>query len=168
MTSVRQPRHLDRKLTGTFDGFSMALLGLHACVYKETSCALRLTLIKRIPIRKGFLRIHALMRIFSAKKRMSTLHYYKNLKALTNRDTHNFSSSGTLELWKFSNLTFGGYLADTTLVLSTRSSLLLFCKCCLEHVRIVWLTDNFRHYHVVFSRRHLSSHQNPTFTFHCN
>ena len=37
----------------TFDGSSKALLGLHARVYKETSYAPRLTLIKRIPTRKG-------------------------------------------------------------------------------------------------------------------
>ena len=73
--------------------------------------------------------------------------YYKNPKTLTNQGTHNFPSSSTLELWKFSDLIFGGYLAGTTPILSTRFSLFLFCKCYLEHVRTVWLTDDFRHHH---------------------
>ena len=57
-----------------------------------------------------------------------------------------YPSSGILELWKFSNLTFGGYLADTKLVLSARSSLFLFRRFHLEHVKIVWLTDDFWHH----------------------
>ena len=77
---------------------------------------------------------------------MSTLHYYKYLKALINKNTHNFPSFGTLELWKFSNLTFGGYLVCTTPVLSTRSSLFLFRMCCLKHVRTVWHTNDFWHH----------------------
>ena len=59
---------------------------------------------------------------------------------------HNFPSFGTLGLCKFSNLIFGEYLACATLVLSTRSSSFLFRRCCLEHVRTVWLTNNFRHH----------------------
>ena len=57
-----------------------------------------------------------------------------------------YSSSGTLELWKFSNLTFGGYLVGTTLVLFVRSSFFLFHRFYLEHVRIVRLTDDFWHH----------------------
>ena len=78
-----------------FDRSSMALLGLHKWVYKETSYAPRLTLIKRVPIRKVSRKIHALTRIFPTrkdpltKKRMSTLHYYKNTKTFTNQGTHN-------------------------------------------------------------------------------
>ena len=64
---------------------------------------------------------------------------------------HNFPSSSTLELWKFSNLTFGGYLTGTTPVLSTRFSLFLFRRCYLEHVRIMWLTDDFWHYQLALS-----------------
>ena len=51
------------------------------------------------------------------------------------RIIHN--SSGILELWKFFNLTFGGYSAGTTPVLSARSSLFLFHRFSLEHVRTV-------------------------------
>ena len=54
-----------------------------------------------------------------------------------------YSSSNTLELWKFSNLTFGEYLIGTTPVLSARSPLFLFRKFCLKHVKTVLLTDDF-------------------------
>ena len=57
-----------------------------------------------------------------------------------------YLSSVILELWKFFNLTFRGYLAGTTPVLSTRSSLFLFCRFCLEYVRTVRLTDDFWHH----------------------
>ena len=57
-----------------------------------------------------------------------------------------YLSSSILELWKFSNLTFGGYLADTTPVLSARSSLFLFRRFRLEHVKIVRLTNDFWHH----------------------
>ena len=40
-----------------------------------------------------------------------------------------YPNSDTLELWKFSNLTFGGYLAGTTLILSW--SLLFLCCTCI-------------------------------------
>ena len=78
-----------------FDRSDKALLGLHAWVYKETSCVPRLTLIKRILTRKGSYKIHVLWEsslqrnALSAKKQMSTLRYYKNPKALTNQGTHN-------------------------------------------------------------------------------
>ena len=61
-----------------------------------------------------------------------------------------YSISGILELWKFSNLTFGGYLAGTTPVLSARSLLFLFRRFCLEHVRTVWLIENFWHHHLCY------------------
>ena len=58
-----------------------------------------------------------------------------------------YPCSGTLKLWKFSNLTFGGYLAGTIPILSTRSSLFSFRRCYLEHVRTIRLTDDFWHHH---------------------
>ena len=57
-----------------------------------------------------------------------------------------YPNSSTLELWKFSNLTFKGYLTGIILVLSVRSSLFLFHRFCLEHVRIMRLTNNFWHH----------------------
>ena len=57
-----------------------------------------------------------------------------------------YPSSKTLKLWKFFNLTFGGYLVGTTLVLSIRSSLFLFRRFCLEHVSTVQLTNDFWHH----------------------
>ena len=39
---------------GEADDPDVALLGLHVCIYKEISCALRLVLIKKTPTRKGF------------------------------------------------------------------------------------------------------------------
>ena len=46
--------------------------------------------------------------MFLAKKRKLVLHYYKNPKLLENNVRIIYSSFDTLELWKFSNLTFGG------------------------------------------------------------
>ena len=65
-------------------------------------------------------------------------------------------SSSTLELWKFSNLTFGGYLAGTIPVLSARFSLFLFRKFCLKHVRTVRLTEDFRRHHYIYLSIYLS------------
>ena len=62
-----------------------------------------------------------------------------------------YPSSATLELWKFSNLTFRGYLTSTTPVLSTRSFLFLFCRFYLEHVRTVRLTNDFQHHQLLSS-----------------
>ena len=62
-----------------------------------------------------------------------------------------YPNSGTLELWKFSNLTFKGYLADTTPVLSVRSSSSSLCRYCWEHVRTVRLTDYFWHHQLALS-----------------
>ena len=104
LTCMRQPECLDgirswQKEANVdkenFDRSDKALLGLHAWVYKETSCVPCLTLIKRILTRKGSHKIHVLWEsslqrnALSAKKRMSTLRYYKNPKALTNQGTHN-------------------------------------------------------------------------------
>ena len=46
----------------------MVLLGLHACVYEEISCALRLTLIKKTPTRKGFRKIRELKKFSPTRK----------------------------------------------------------------------------------------------------
>ena len=75
---------------------------------------------------------------------MLALCYYKNSKTLTNQGTHIYPSSGTLKLWKFSNLAIGGYLANTTL--SARSFLFLSHKFCFEYVRTMWLIDDFWHH----------------------
>jgi len=56
-----------------------------------------------------------------------------------------YLSFGTLDLWKFSNLTFGGYLACIILVPSVRSSY-LSRRFCPEHARTVQLTDDFWHH----------------------
>ena len=56
--------------------------------------------------------------IFLVKKRRSVLHYYKNPEPSENKIRIIYLSSNTLELWKFSNLTFKGSLAGTTPVLS--------------------------------------------------
>ena len=62
-----------------------------------------------------------------------------------------YPNSGTLELWEFSNLTFGGYLAGTTLVLSVRFSFSLLHRFCLEHVRTERLIDDFWHHQLALS-----------------
>ena len=55
--------------------------------------------------------------IFLIKKQRSVLHYYKNPKPSKNKVRIIYLSSGILELWKISNLTFRRFLASTTLVL---------------------------------------------------
>ena len=133
------------------------LFGLHAWIYMEIPCTPRLTLIEGIPTRKGFCKIRALMKTFPTRKDLLCYRtnvnptYYKNPKTLTNQGTHNFPSFNTLELWKFSNLIFKWYLVGSTLVLSTRSSLFLFRRYCLEHVRTVWLFYDFRHHQLASS-----------------
>ena len=62
-----------------------------------------------------------------------------------------YLSSGTLELQKFSKLTFEGYLASATPVLSIRSSFSLLSRCCLEHMRTMQLTDDFWHHQLALS-----------------
>ena len=74
---------------------------------------------------------------------MSTPYYYKSLNTLTNQGMHNLLQFLYSRVMRSSNLTFGGYLADTTLILSVRSSLFVLYKCCYERARTVWLTDNF-------------------------
>ena len=74
---------------------------------------------------------------------------YATIKALKPSQTKIriiYPNSSTLELWKFSNLTFEGYLVGTTLVLSASSFLFLFHRFYLEHVRTVWLTNDFWHH----------------------
>ena len=44
---------------GIADVPDVALLGLHVCIYIEISCAPRLVLIKKTPIRKGFRKIRS-------------------------------------------------------------------------------------------------------------
>ena len=80
--------------------------------------------------------------IFFTKKQRSILHFYKNPKPSEIKVCTIYPSSSTLGLWKFSNLTFEGYLASTTSVLSMRSSSLL-CKSCLGHMRTVRFTVDF-------------------------
>ena len=136
------------------DGSSMALLGLHEHLCKEISCTSWLTLVKGIPIRKGSCKIYVLMRIFPTRKKPSLPRNECQLYATIKTPKPSqikvriiYLSSSILELWKFLNLTFGRYLVGITLVFSTRSSLFLFRRFCLEHVRIVWLTDDFWHHH---------------------
>ena len=121
--------------------------------YKKTSCSPWLTLIKGILTRKGSHKIRVLMIDLPYKKRPSMprnrCQPYTTIKTPKSLQTkvHIISpNSGTLELWKFSNLTFRVYLAATTPILSTRSSLFLFRMCCLENVRTMRLTDDFRHF----------------------
>ena len=154
----------------------MALLGPHEWTCKKTSCAPWLTLIKGIPTRKGSRKMRALMKIFPTRK--SPLcqwinvnpTYYKNPKTLTNQGMHNFPSSDTLELWrKFSNLTFGGSLPNNDTSTLLRSSFSVLCKCYLEHVRTVWLIDDFWHHQLVPSmgNRWLVSHTIASQTKSC-
>ena len=80
----------------------------------------------------------------------------KTLKPSQTKVRITYPNSSTLELWnKFSNLTFKGYLAGTTPVLSIRSSLFLFRKYCLKHVRTMRLTDDFWHHQLVPSTGYL-------------
>ena len=146
-----------------YDGCSMALLSLHEYVCKEKSCAPRLTLIERISTRKGSRKIRVLMRIFPTrkdplcqKKRCQLYTTIKTPKPLQTKVRIIYPSSSTLELWKFSNLTFGRYLVGTTPILSTRSSLFMFRRCCLEHLRTVQFTDDFWH-HLV--KKHKTWHK---------
>ena len=53
---------------------------------------------------------------------------------------------------KFSNLTFGGYLAGTTSVIFVKfSSISVLCRFCLEHMRTIQLTDGFQHHQLASS-----------------
>ena len=65
----------------------------------------------------------------------ATLHHYKNPpKSSQTKVRIIYPSFGTLVLWKFSNLTFGGYFAGTTPVISWD---LLFL-CCVGVVLSMW------------------------------
>ena len=93
--------------------------------------------------------------IFLTKKKRSVLHYYKNPKPSESKVRIISPSFGTLELWIFTNWTFGRYLVDTTPVLSVGFFLFsLFCRFCLEHIRIVQFIDEFQHHqsHTNFKR----------------
>ena len=74
---------------------------------------------------------------------MSALHYYKSPEILINQGMHNLPQLWHSRVVRSSNLTFGGYLAGITLVLSVRSSLFVLCRYCFEHIRTVWLTVDF-------------------------
>ena len=128
----------------------MALLGLHKWVYKETYCVPRLTLIKRIP---QDTRINEDLpykeRPSLPRNRCQLYATIKTTKSSQIKIRIIYPRFDTLELWKFFNLTFGGYLADTTSVLSTRSSSFLFRKCCLKHVKTVWFINDFWHHQSV-------------------
>ena len=74
---VGRPEHLDvvgnwqkevDRDKEAFNGSNMVLLGFHEWVYKETSYAPRLTLTKKVPIRKESHKIRALTRIFPTRK----------------------------------------------------------------------------------------------------
>jgi len=54
---------------------------------------------------------------------MSTLYDYKSPNTLTNQGTHNSSQLWHSRVVRSFNLTFEGYLADITVVLSVRSFL---------------------------------------------
>ena len=58
------------EVVGEAEDPNVALLGLHTCVYKEISCAPRLPLIKKTPIRKGFRKIHRLKRFSPIRKEL--------------------------------------------------------------------------------------------------
>ena len=60
-----------------------------------------------------------------------------------NQGMHNLPQFWHSRVVKSSNLTYGGYLANITPVLSVRFSLFVLCKYCFKHVRTVWFTVNF-------------------------
>ena len=99
------------------------------------------------------------------RKPRSVLHYYKNPKPQETKVRIIYPSSGILELWEFSNLTFGGSLAGTTPVLFTGSSLFLFRRFCLERRRNVLLTEDFWHHQLVPSVGNSRLDQNPYYRF---
>ena len=73
---------------------------------------------------------------------MSTFFYYKSLNTLTNQGTHNSPPLWHFRVVRSFNLTFEGYLAGTTPMLSVRSS--LFALNVLFRAReAVWITVDF-------------------------
>ena len=95
-------------------------------LYKEMSCPSRLGLLKRIPIRKRLLH----------QGGEATYYYYKSPNTLTNQGMHNLPSLTLQSRENNFNLTFGGYLAGITLILSVRSSIILLCRSTLN-VRVL-------------------------------
>ena len=64
-TRIKKPKGIKER-----DGSNVALLGLHEYLCKKISCTPWLTLVKRIPIKKGSCKIYALMRIFPTRKKL--------------------------------------------------------------------------------------------------
>ena len=123
----------------------ITLLGLHVCVYKEISCAPRL---ERLLHGKGFEKYahkdSYKEKTSTSRKRCQPFIIIKtSIPSLTKiRIIH--PSSRTLEWWEV--LTWpskGIWWADTTSVLSARSSLFVLCRCCFKYVRTMWLTVDF-------------------------
>ena len=90
---------------------------------------------ERIP-KNMFMRIPIWKRVLSQEKRCQSLSTIKALiLSLTKvRIIHLLWHSRVV---RNSNLTFEGYLAGTTPVLSVMSSLFVLCRCCFEYVRTV-------------------------------
>ena len=81
-------------------------------------------------------------KFFLAKKQRSVLYYYKNQEPSESKGMHNLPNSGTL----------GTFL---------RSSYSVLCRYCLEHVRIVWFTDDFRHHQLRLSLSECLANSKP-------
>ena len=136
----------------------MALLDPHRYLYKEISCTPRLTLIKENhnqgnPYKERIPPITCIYEDLPYKEKPSPprnecqLYFIIRTPKLSQTKVRIISPrSNTLELWTFPNLTFRGYLVGTTLELSVRFSSSLLRRSCLEHVRTVQLTDDFRHH----------------------
>ena len=114
----------------------MALLDLHACVYKEIFYAPCLPLIKKTP-KERISEDTQIKEVLSYKERTSRSRHgfrpYTTIKAPIPSPTKVriiHLSFGTLELWTrdFSNLTIKGYLAGTTPILLLRSSAFALCR----------------------------------------
>ena len=102
----------------------------------------------RILIKRRSWKIRTLVRIFLYGKDLLRKHNNSNLCHYKNPKTLRKQVRIIYLLWhsrvvKNSNLTFRGYLASTTPVLSVRSSLFVLCRCCFEHVRTVLFTVDF-------------------------
>ena len=92
---------------GAYDRSNVALLDPHGYLYKEISCTPRLTLIKRVPTRRGSRKIRVLMSL-PYKERPSLprnkCQLYATIKTPKPSQTKVriiYPSSGTLEWWKF-------------------------------------------------------------------
>ena len=62
---IKKPKGIKER-----DESNIALLGLHEYLCKKISCTPRLTLVKRIPIKKGSCKIYAIMGIFPIRKKL--------------------------------------------------------------------------------------------------